>query len=127
MARSLLPDLVLLDMQLPDIDGFAVLRALRGEATTRELRVIALSANAMPDEIAAARRAGADDSWTKPLDFDQFLSRMRGPLTRPASTSASPGNAPGRARLRRIIARRRAGAAHGRAHPAAPPRSCLEG
>jgi CheY-like chemotaxis protein len=76
LARTLLPDLVLLDMQLPDMDGNAVLTALRGEQATRSLNIVVLSADAMPDEIERARRHGANDYWTKPLVFDRFLSNV---------------------------------------------------
>jgi CheY-like chemotaxis protein len=81
-AASLLPDLVLLDMQLPDFDGFEVLRRLRADPATAAIPVIALSANAMPDDIDRALRAGMSDYWTKPLDFAAFmasLDRLFGP------------------------------------------------
>jgi len=77
LMRSLRPDLVLLDMQLPDMDGLAVLRALRADPATRDLTVIALSANAMPELMKQARALGAADYWTKPLDFDRFLADMQ--------------------------------------------------
>jgi PAS domain S-box-containing protein len=71
-ARRLRPDLVLLDMQLPDIDGFEVLARLRADPATAAIPVVALSANAMPDDIERALRAGVADYWTKPLDFRAF-------------------------------------------------------
>jgi CheY-like chemotaxis protein len=54
-----------------------VLRALKADPLTRDLRVVALSASAMPEEVEAARSCGAFDYWTKPLDFDRFLADMR--------------------------------------------------
>mgnify|MGYP001232431969 CR=1 FL=1 len=75
-AQTLLPDLILVDMQLPDIDGFEVLRRLRADPRTAGIRCVALSANAMPDDIARARAAGFDDYWTKPIDIDQFLAAL---------------------------------------------------
>ena len=72
-AASLRPDLILVDMQLPDFDGFEVLRRLRAEPATVATRCIALSANAMPEDIARARSAGFDDYWTKPIKFKEFL------------------------------------------------------
>jgi len=69
--------LILLDMRLPDMDGLDVLAVLRDDDATRLCRVIALSASAMPEEVIAARRAGASDYWTKPLDFEHFLREIR--------------------------------------------------
>jgi PAS domain S-box-containing protein len=70
------PHLVLVDMHLPDIDGVEVLRRLRAAPATRGCRIVALSANAMPDELARARAAGFDDYWTKPIDFGSFLAGL---------------------------------------------------
>ena len=75
-ARTLLPDLILVDMQLPDFDGFEVLRQLRLHPETRAIRCIALSANAMPDDIASGIKAGFDDYWTKPIRFKPFLDAL---------------------------------------------------
>ena len=83
-AMVLLPDLILLDMQLPDFDGFEVLRRLRSQAETAAIPCIALSANAMPEDIERALRAGFEDYWTKPIDFRRFVSALaqRFPLQR---------------------------------------------
>ena len=75
-ARELLPELILLDMQLPDFDGFEVLRQLRAEPRTAGIRCIALSANAMPADIERALKAGLSDYWTKPLDFKAFMAAL---------------------------------------------------
>ena len=75
-ARALRPELVLLDMQLPDIDGFEVLKRLRADAATAAIPVIALSANAMPEDIDRALAAGCTDYWTKPLDFRAFMAGL---------------------------------------------------
>ena len=72
-ARLLLPDLILVDMLLPDIDGLAVLRALRSDPRTAHIRCVALSANATPGDLQAARAAGFADYWTKPIHFGRFL------------------------------------------------------
>lgn len=75
-AVALKPELILLDLQLPDCDGFEVLRQLRALPTTAEIPCIALSANAMPEDIERALRAGMADYWTKPLDFGTFMATL---------------------------------------------------
>lgn len=75
-ARRSPPNLILLDMQLPDIDGMEVLRRLRADASTASIPCIALSANAMPDDIQNALGAGFADYWTKPLDFRVFMNAL---------------------------------------------------
>jgi CheY-like chemotaxis protein len=75
-ARELRPDLILVDMQLPDFDGFEVLRRLRAQPETRDTPCVVLSANAMPDDIARALAAGFADYWTKPIDFNAFLASL---------------------------------------------------
>ncbi|MBS0434630.1 MAG: response regulator, partial [Proteobacteria bacterium] len=75
-AAALRPDLVLVDMQLPDFDGYEVLRRLRAQPETADIPCVALSANAMPEDIARARAAGFDDYWTKPIDFRSFLGAL---------------------------------------------------
>ena len=90
--RELRPDVVLLDMQLPDMSGIEVLRRIRTDPQTRKLPVICLSASAMPYEVEAARAAGADDFWAKPFDFETFTSGLRARLRTgqaPASEHAS--------------------------------------
>jgi len=75
-AREWQPALILLDMQLPDIDGLAVLAALKGDPATAGIPCVALSANAMPADIEAARAAGVVDYWTKPIQFAPFVARV---------------------------------------------------
>jgi signal transduction histidine kinase len=75
-AATLQPDLILIDMQLPDFDGFEVLRRLRASSATAHTPCIALSANAMPEDIARARQAGFDDYWTKPVKFKEFIHAL---------------------------------------------------
>jgi hypothetical protein len=76
-AKVLQPDLVLIDLQLPDFDGFEVLRRLRADPATRAIPCVALSANAMPEDIARGLSAGFADYWTKPIDFTVFLSALK--------------------------------------------------
>ena len=83
-----MPGLVLVDMQLPDISGLDVLERLRANPATAGLTVIALSANAIPEDIQRALQAGFDEYWTKPLDFavfDRAMDRVFGGPDEPAS------------------------------------------
>jgi PAS domain S-box-containing protein len=74
VARELRPALVLLDIQLPGIDGFEVQRRLRSDPATRGIPVVAVSANAMPADLAEAEAAGFADYITKPLDLQRLLA-----------------------------------------------------
>ena len=70
------PDLLLLDMHLPDLDGLEVLRRLRLRWNERDLPVIAVSANALPEQIAACRALGVREYITKPVDLRQVLKLL---------------------------------------------------
>ncbi|MEO7056373.1 MAG: PAS domain-containing protein [Caldimonas sp.] len=76
VAIRLVPDLVLIDLQLPDFDGYEVLRRLRAEPATRAIRCVALSANAMPEDISRGLAAGFSDYLTKPIDFALFIGAI---------------------------------------------------
>lgn len=81
-ARSLLPDLALIDINLPDMSGIHIVQQLRAHPATAALHCIALSADAMQEQIAAAQQAGFDDYWTKPIDVARVMRAMAGPLAR---------------------------------------------
>ena len=76
LARAQQPALILLDMQLPDMDGHEVMRRLRADPSTAAIRCIALSANAMPEDLQRARESGVDDYWTKPLNLAGFMRSL---------------------------------------------------
>jgi two-component system, response regulator len=67
-----LPRLVLLDLQLPNINGLKVLRRIRADERTRQVPVVILTSFSAPKDVAAAYRYGANSYVRKPADFDQF-------------------------------------------------------
>jgi CheY-like chemotaxis protein len=77
VARAVQPDLVILDLHLPDMNGLEVLRRLREEPAFARARVAILSASVMPGDVAAAREAGAVEYWTKPLHVHRFLKDVQ--------------------------------------------------
>ncbi len=90
------PDLLLLDLQLPDLPGLAVMRALRAQPALAGCRIVALSADAMPEHIQAGLAAGFDDYWTKPIQFDHFLAGIDERARQMALLRAgAPATAPG--------------------------------
>jgi two-component system cell cycle response regulator DivK len=80
MAASDAPDLVLMDMSLPVLDGWEATRRLKSDPTTRGLPVIALTAHAMAGDEKKAREAGCDDFDTKPVEYARLLSKIEGLL-----------------------------------------------
>lgn len=70
------PDLVLLDLHLPGTTGFELLELLRAEPQLAGTRCVAVSADAMPATVEAAKRAGFDDFWSKPLDLQKLLGHL---------------------------------------------------
>ncbi len=80
-AFALRPALILLDIQLPGLNGFEVLERLRADERTRFIPVVAVSANAMPDDVAAGRAAGFFDYLTKPLELSGLVATVERALT----------------------------------------------
>jgi CheY-like chemotaxis protein len=83
LAREHRPDLILLDLNLPDLPGREVLRRLRGEEATAHIPVVIISADATPGEIERTRAAGAVDYLTKPIDVPNFLKVLDERLNEP--------------------------------------------
>ena len=82
MARSEAPDLVLMDLSLPEVDGWEVVRRLRAEDSTRRLPIIALTAHAMAGDREKAIEAGCNDYDVKPVDWPRLLEKIRALLER---------------------------------------------
>ena len=92
MARTLHPDLVLLDIQLPGIDGHEVLRRLRDSPATAAIPVVAVSANAMPQDVATGLAEGFDAYLTKPIDMPLLLDTVARLLGQHDAASDTVGN-----------------------------------
>ena len=75
-VRQHRPDLVLIDMRLPDIDGLEVLRQIRSDPLLASTLCVAVSAEDMPQEITSALTAGFDDYWLKPINIRHFLASL---------------------------------------------------
>jgi CheY-like chemotaxis protein len=76
MARSEGPDIVLMDMSLPVMDGWTATRTLKDDPSTAEIPVIALTAHAMSGDEDKAREAGCDDFDTKPVELKRLLGKI---------------------------------------------------
>jgi CheY-like chemotaxis protein len=90
-ARSAAPDVVLMDMSLPVMDGWEATRRLKAEPATRSIPVIALTAHAMSGDEQRARAAGCDDFDTKPIELSRLLEKIEHWLGRgPVAPAAVP-------------------------------------
>ncbi len=76
IARRAMPDLILMDLGLPGIDGWEATRQLKTDATTRHIPIIVLSAHAMTNDREMALAAGGDEFDTKPVRFEQLLVKI---------------------------------------------------
>ncbi len=86
MAESEVPDLILMDMSLPVLDGWEATRRIRADSALKRIPIIALTAHAMAQDEQQARDAGCDDFDTKPVDFARLLGKIETCL-KPAGTS----------------------------------------
>ena len=77
MAVAEQPEVILMDLEMPVLDGWEAARRLKREATTRDIPIIALSAHALPGEREKAIAAGCDEFDTKPIQFDRLVATLR--------------------------------------------------
>jgi CheY-like chemotaxis protein len=76
MASAELPDLILMDLNLPEIDGWQAAQRLKADPATRDIPIIALTAHAMAGDREKAIATGCDDFETKPVEFDRLLGKI---------------------------------------------------
>ncbi|KUR72785.1 two-component system response regulator [Novosphingobium fuchskuhlense] len=77
ISKSELPDLILMDLSLPVLDGWQAISIIKQGPDTRSIPIIALTAHAMSGDREKALAAGADDYDTKPVDIDRLLAKIR--------------------------------------------------
>ena len=90
MAGAEAPDLILMDMSLPGLDGWEATRQLKAGPETRGIPVIALTAHAMAGDRERALEAGCDDYDTKPIDFPRLLTKIESLLEKKGSPALQP-------------------------------------
>lgn len=94
IARAEQPDLILMDIQLPGMDGLEAIRLLKGDAQTQKIPIIALTALAMKGDEARIRAVGCEGYVAKPLDYRQFLATVEKHLPPPETArQATPRQA----------------------------------
>lgn len=76
-AKSKMPDIVICDLMLPDLDGTSLCRALKGDSITNHIPIVVLSARAQVEDKIASIKAGADDFITKPFEFSDLIARVK--------------------------------------------------
>ena len=89
IATNERPDLILMDLNLPGIDGWEAARRLRADPATRDIPIIALTSHAMAGDQEKALAAGCDDFDTKPVEFDRLRAKIEQALAPEATESAS--------------------------------------
>ncbi len=77
LAQSEAPDLILMDMSLPVLDGYAATKELKAAPATKSIPVVALTAHAMDGDRDKAMEAGCDDYDTKPIEFARLLEKIQ--------------------------------------------------
>jgi CheY-like chemotaxis protein len=82
MAQSELPDLILMDLNLPDVDGWEATRILKEAPETQAIPIMAMTAHAIAGDEERALQAGCDDYHAKPVEFQRLLTQIEALLTK---------------------------------------------
>ncbi len=90
LAASIAPDLILMDMSLPVIDGWEATKRIKAASATAGVPVIALTAHAMSGDREQALAAGCDDYDTKPIELDRLLGKIAAQLERVGAEGRAP-------------------------------------
>ena len=90
LARDLRPDLIILDMMMPDLSGVQLLRMIRGDGVLQDIPIIFLTAKGDITDKVKGLESGADDFMTKPFDARELLLRVKSLLRRAKSAAAKP-------------------------------------
>jgi DNA-binding response OmpR family regulator len=83
-AQEVVPDLLLVDLMMPHMDGYEAIRQLRNDTRTAHLPMLILTAKSTPDDVVTGFETGADDYITKPFNIPELLARIKAQLTRAA-------------------------------------------
>lgn len=78
MAREELPGVIIMDIQMPGMDGIAAIKHLKSDQSTRNIKVLAATARAMRDEEKEIKSAGFDDYISKPVSYKEFIGKVKG-------------------------------------------------
>jgi DNA-binding response OmpR family regulator len=93
IARESIPDLILLDVMIPLLNGFQVLQQLKADPTTAPIPVLMLTARSHEHDIVAGLESGADDYIIKPFSFPELISRVSSALARHGINAGTPSPA----------------------------------
>ena len=88
LGRTVRPDIILMDLGLPRVDGWEATRQLKADPATQRIPIIVLSAHAMTNDRDNALRAGGDDFDTKPIRFQSLLGKIEALLARAATATS---------------------------------------
>ncbi len=89
LARSMLPDLIVMDMGLPVLNGWQATHRIKSQPATRHIPILALTAYALTEDRTRSLAAGCDDFETKPIDFNRFREKVEALLRQRGKEPAS--------------------------------------